>query len=799
MFQNHFKIAWRNLIKRKLHAIINIAGLAVGIASFLLIALYVFNELSYDRYHQNADNIYRVVEDLRTDNELLFQAFSSLPMGPAFADEYPDVLDFVRFRHRTTLVSNGNTKVYEGNCYLADSSVFRVFSFPLIGGDPRTALTEPMSVVLTETMAHKYFGNESPVGKNLQIDGEYYLVTGVAADVPANSHFTFDILISFITFSAKNRQLEEVAWFLNGVHTYLLLADGDHTAAKLSANMSDFMTKYIGPKEDAFRMYYDDLPLQPLTSIYLAKPRTYENGKRGSINNLYILSSIALFILLIAGFNYVNLTTAQASRRTKEVSLRKVLGVERKVLIHQFLGESLMISFISMLLGVLLIVVLMPFFNDWLGTPLNVARLNHWYVWLSLLGFSILLGFLAGIYPAFVLSGFHPLLIFRRSPQSMHGNVNLRKILVAGQFVLSITLIAGTLLVFDQLMLISNVKLGFEKEKMLKLDFNGNSNIQQHLESVENELSNIPGVASVSAANTVPGQHPTNIFSSVEMEEGKMVETNINTNFVDHTFIPNYGIKIVAGRAFSRDFTADDSTAFVINESAVKHFGWASPETAVGRAVVQRGKEGKVIGVVQDFHYNSLHYEVEPLLMHISTDALRALSIKITSDNIPAVVAKIEKQWKALAPDLPFQYSFLDQDYDYLYQAEQHLSKVVSVFSSLAIFVACLGLLGLTSFSVERRFKEIGIRKVLGASVSSVVFLISNEFIKLILIALILAIPITYFVISGWLENFSQRIAINPFVFVIAGGGTVLIAWLVISVISIKAAQANPVDSLRNE
>ncbi|MEM6843097.1 MAG: ABC transporter permease, partial [Bacteroidota bacterium] len=799
MFQSHFKIAWRNLIKQKLYSIINITGLAVGIASFLLIALYIYNELSYDRYHQKADNIYRVVEDLRTDNELLFQAFSSLPMGPAFAREYPDVLDFVRFRYRTSLVSNGNVKAYEENCYLADSSVFQVFNFPLIEGDPRSALTEPMSVVLTESTAQKYFGKESPVGKNLEINGEYHKVTGVAADVPANSHFTFDVLISFITFSSKNRQLEEAAWFLNGVHTYLLLVDGDNTAAKLRANMSGFITKYMGAKEDAFKMYYDDLPLQPLTNIYLEKPRTYENGKRGSISNLYILSSIALFILLIACFNYINLTTAQASRRTKEVSLRKVLGVERKVLIHQFLGESIIICFLSMLLGLLLTVVLMPFSNDLLGTTLNLSLLNHWYIWLSLLGFSILLGILAGIYPAFVLSGLHPLLIFRHSSRSIHSNADLRKVLVAGQFVLSITLIAGTLLVFDQLNLISNLKLGFDKEKMLKIDFNSNDNIKQHLESVKNELRNIPGVASSAAANTVPGEYPTNLFSSIEIEEGKMVETNINTNFIDHDFIPNYGIKMVAGRAFSRDFTADDSTAFVINESAVKHFDWTSPEIAIGRAVSQRGKNGRIVGVVQDFHYNSLHHEVEPLLMHIDTDATRSLSLKLVSDDIPTVVAEIEKTWKVLAPHLPFQYSFLDQDYNYLYRAEEQLSKVVSVFSGLAIFVACLGLLGLTSFSVERRFKEIGIRKVLGASTSSVVLLISNEFIKLILIALILAIPITYSVISSWLENFTQRIVINPFAFVIAGGGIVLVAWLVISFISIKAAQLNPVDALKDE
>ncbi len=799
MIQNYFTIAMRNMIKYKGFSFINIVGLAIGIASFILIGLYMYHELSFDRYHKNADNIYRIVEDLSTENELLFQSTSSPPMGPAFAREYPEVVDFVRFDRHRVLVRKGDIKFYEDQCYLADSSVFKVFSFPLVKGNPQLALVKPKTVVLTETTAKKYFGKESPLGQTLEIDGDPFEVTGIMEDVPGNSHFTFDLLVSFTTFSSENKRAEQEAWFWNGFHTYLLLQEGEDKVARLRANMPDFIAKYIGTKEQGAGMYYNDLPLQPLTDIYLDKPRSWENGERGSKNNLYILFIIALFILLIACFNYINLATARASRRVREVGLRKVMGAERGSLIRQFLGESVIVSFISMLLGLFLAMMLLSFFNSLLDTSLSFALINHWYVWTSLFGLSILLGILAGAYPAFLVSGFHPLSIFRNSAETLHGNVWLRKIMVTGQFAISITLIAGTLLVFDQLSLIGKLKLGFDKEKTLKVNFNGNNQIKKHLESIKNELRNIPGVTAVSAAYSVPGETTTNLFSTLETPEGKMSDTNINTYMVDCDFIPGYDIKVIAGRAFSKDFPADDSTAFIINETAAKHFGWTSPEAAIGGRVLQQRKKGKIIGVVQDFHYKSLHHLVEPLLIHINRNSFQTLSLKIESNDIPAVVANVEKQWKSLAPNLPFVYSFLDQDYERLYKAEKQLSKVVSVFSALAIFVACLGLLGLTSFSVERRLKEISIRKVLGASVKSLVLLLSSEFFKLIIVALFIAIPTTYYVINLWLENFASRIDITPWTFVIAGVLTLIIAWLVIGYLSVKAARSNPVDSLQNE
>ena len=804
MFRNYVTIALRNLTKYKGFSFINIVGLAIGLASFILITLYIYHELSVDRYHQNADNIYRITEDLRTENELLFQSTSSPPMGPAFAREYPEVLDFVRLSSEEIVVRKGDIQFYEEHALLADSSIFRVFDFPLLKGDAHSALVAPASVVLTETTARKYFGNEDPMGQTLIINGGYYnetsfMVTGVVADVPENSHFTFDLLLSFTTFtSAMEEGWIGGAWFWNGFHTYLLLAEGEDNVAKLKSRMPDFIAKYIGTKEQGLKMYYDDLPLQPLTSIYLATPRAWENGERGSKSNIYILAIIAVFILLIASFNYVNLATARASRRVKEVGLRKVLGAQRRALVQQFLGESIIISVLSMLLGLALAVLLLPSFNHLLETSLSLTLINNWYFWSGLVGLSLVLGMMAGAYPAFLVSGFHPLLIFRHAPQSLYGHAWLRKVLVAGQFVISITLVAGTLLVFDQLALVSNLNLGFDKDRTLTVYFNGDQDIQERLASVKNELRNVPGVVAVSAASNAPGATISNRFSSVETATG-MSETNINTYLVDDDFIPDYDIEIVAGRTFSPDFPADDSAAFMINETAAKALGYQVPNEAVGVRVAQGDKEGTVIGVVNDFHYKSLHHQVEPLLLHQDRYSLNMLSLKIVSYDIPAVVAAVEQRWNSLAPHLPFLSSFLDQDYDRLYKAETQLSKVVTVFSGLAILVACLGLLGLTAFSVERRVKEIGIRKVLGASVKNLVLLISHEFFGLIVVAVVIAIPITYYVMNLWLESFTTRISISPLAFVVAGVMTLVVAGLAISYLSVKAAQRNPVDSLRNE
>ncbi len=793
MLKNYILTAIRSLLRNKGFSTINILGLSIGLASFILIALYVYHELSYDRYHAKADRIFRIVENLRTENEILFQSTSSPPMGPSLLKDFPEVENYVRFQQWNLLVTKDDKAFYEPDSFIADSTVFDVFSFPLVKGNPKTALTDPNTVVLTESMAKKYFGDADPVGQLLKMDDDQYKVTGVAKDVPENSHFQFNFLISFSTWSSKNKQNEMRAWFWNGFHTYILLRD-KQAATKVRQGMAGYISRNV----EKGGMYYEDLPLQPLTSIYLETPRSWENGKRGSVNNIYILSVIAVFILAIASFNYVNLATARASRRLKEVGLRKVLGAQRRTLIAQFLGESIIVSLSASVIGVALAWIALPVFNELLETSLSFSVFtNPLYFVGAIASLAFFLGLISGGYPALVISGFQPLQIFRPAMGSMFSHQRFRKVLVTAQFIISITLVAGTLLVFNQLTMVRSRDLGFTKDATLILPTNGDTVINNHFETVKHELMKINGVVSVAGSAQVPGQPANNWYSEIEVTEGKMSPTNINTNQIDHDFIPGYDIKMIAGRNFSRDTKADDTTAFILNETAVKDFHWTL-ENAIGRRVNQGGRNGTVIGVTKDFHYASLHHAVAPLLLRLSNRFGR-LSIRLKSDNIPATVDHVGEMWKTLAPGLPYTFTFLDQQYDKQYQADAQLGRVASVFSCLAIFVGCLGLLGLTSFSVERRVKEIGIRKVLGASIRNVMLLIAKEFVVLIGIAFIVAVPITFYLVSRWLTNFTEHIAIGAMPFVAAGFFVLTIACLTISWLSFHAATSNPTQALRNE
>ncbi|HEY0651873.1 MAG TPA: ABC transporter permease [Chryseosolibacter sp.] len=792
MFKNYFITSLRSLMRSKGFSAINIVGLAVGLATFSLISLYVYHELSFDRYHENANRIFRIVENLRTENEMLFQSTSSPPMGPRMKKDFPEVVNYVRFQNWSLLAQRNSISAYEPNSYIADSTVFDVFSFTLLKGDRKTALREPFSIVLTESMAKKYFGDEDPVGQSIKMDYDNYTVTGVMADVPENSHFQFSNLISFSTWSRNQKDNEDRAWFWNGFHTYILLRD-ESSADAVRAKMKDFIDRNIGKGG----MYYEDLPLQPLTSIYMASQRSWENGTRGSMNNVFILSIIAVFILLIACFNYINLATARASRRLKEVGLRKSLGALRRMLVAQFLGESIIVTFIAALVASIITWLALPAFRTLVESPLSLSILpNPLTIIACAFGLVLLIGIIAGAYPALIISGFQPVQIFRPSMKGIYSHNNFRKILVATQFVISITLVAGTMLVYDQLNMVRDQDLGFNKNAMLVVPTNGDTAIVKYLDAVKNELKSIPGVRAVTGSHTVPGQSTTNQYTEIEMKDGKMSPTNINFNFVDHDFLTTYEIKLLAGRDFLRESKADDTTAYLINETAMKDFGW-TPEEAIGKKVKGR-YEGRIVGVIKDFNYRSLHTKVEPLVLALTTWVGR-ISIRIEDEELPATVGRVQQKWSELIPYLPFAYSFLDVDFDRQYKADQQLGKVAGIFTGLAIFIGCLGLLGLTSFVVERRTKEIGIRKVLGASVSSVVMLIAREFVWLILIALFIATPLTWFLISEWEQNFTMQAAINPLRFLIAGAAVFTFAWITISFLSFRAAQANPTKALRTE
>lgn len=792
MFKNYFITSMRSLMRSKGFSMINIVGLAVGLATVSLISFYVYHELSFDRYHKNADRIFRVVENLRTENELLFQSVSSPPMGPRMLKDFPEVENYVRFENWNLLADRKGISYYERDCYIVDSTVFDVFSFNVVNGDRKSMLREPFSIVLTESMAKKYFGDEDPVGQMLKMDYDQYKVTGVIDDVPENSHFRFSCLISFSTWSRNHKDAEDREWFWNGFHTYLLLHDAQ-SADKVRAKMKGFLSKNI----EKGGMYYEDLPLQSLTSIYMEPQRAWENGTRGSMNNVYILSVIAVFILLIGCFNYINLATARASRRLKEVGLRKSLGALRRMLVAQFLGESIIITFLASLLAVVIAWTTLPLFRTLVDSPLSFSILPNPVLLAGVaLALILFIGVLAGAYPALIISRFQPLQIFRPSGK-IHGHHNFRKILVVIQFVTSITLVAGTWLVYDQLDLVRKQNLGFNKNAVLVVPTNGDTAIVKHLDAFTNELKQVKGVRSVTGSRSVPGQSTNNFYTEVEMTDGKMSPTNINYNFVDHNFFSTYHIELLAGREFLRENKADDTTAFIINETGAKDFGW-TPEQALGKKVRGGDMKGRIIGVIKDFNYHSLHKKVEPLMIAMSVYVGR-ISIRIDENDLQGTTERVQKKWNELIPYLPFDYTFLDVDFDRQYKADQQLGKVAGVFTGLAVFIGCLGLLGLMSFVVERRAKEIGIRKVLGASVTSVVLLITHEFIWLIVIALVVATPVTWYLIQQWEQNFTLQAIINPTRFLMAGIAVFLFAWLTISFLSLRAATTNPAKVLRTE
>jgi putative ABC transport system permease protein len=793
MLYNYIKIAFRNLWRHKGFSLINIIGLAVGMSAFLLILMYVSFELSYDNYHPKRDQVYRLNVNIKSANDLLKFSVSSAPMGPAIKADFPEVLESTRIFPGDALVKVDNHSFQENRFFIAEPSLFDVLSFPLIKGDPKTSLKDPYSVVITETTAKKYFGSADPMGKTFLVDGKTPVtVTGVAKDVPANSQFKFDVLYSISSLEKSYPgRLEQ--WGNFGNFTFLLLSKNANPA-RLETKFPAFLKKHISEENRKGGQDYD-LFLKLLKDAYMDPRGGIEQGR---MSNVYIFSVVALFILLIAAINFINLTTARATERAKEVGVRKVIGAARNQLTMQFLGESVILCLVSFGVAILLVTLLLPMFNQLAGKIISQDIFANGFVFV-LFGISLLIGLLAGAYPALALSAFKPVMVLKGRFSSSAKGTLLRKGLVVFQFTISIILIVGTLIVYNQLNFMRNQPLGFDKSQMMALDFGGDDAVLKNYEAIKNEFAKVPNVLAVTMSHGLPGVGSANAHSTLENHTGEMQPLNINMYDVDYNFIPTYNMKVIAGRTFSKAFGTDTTKAIVINEATVKTLGYTSPNQAVGKKFAQWGREGTIIGVVKDFHYRSLQENVEPLNMRFNPSNARIITLKIAARDIPATVAAVESKWKSLIPQRPFSYNFVDENFNKQYAGEDRFGKLFLYFAVLAIFISCLGLLGLASYSTLQRTREIGIRKVLGASIPGIVNMLSKEFLQLVIIAAIIAFPLAWLGMNKWMQDFAYKAGIGWWVFAIAGVLAFVIAIVTVSFQAIRAALANPVKSLRSE
>jgi len=800
MLKNYFKIAFRNLLRHKAFSAINILGLAVGMTACFLIFLYVSFETSYDNFHTKADRIYRIVSDVKTPSETIGSGITVAPLAINLKKDFPEVEDAVRLAADGFLVKKGNTKFQEERSVLADSTLFNVFDFPLAEGDKNTALKEPMSIVLSQTAAKKYFGDADPVGQQLLLTGAAInaTVTGVMKDIPENSQIKADMLVSMSSYKQiYGYATSDSEWTNHNYLTYILMKPNTDVKA-FEKKLPAFMQFHHGEEAKKLQMY-ETLFLEPLRDVYLKSTHTGFTPAKifttGNVNNVYIFSIIAVFILLIACINFINLTTARSAERAKEVGIRKVIGAARFQLAKQFIGESIIICLIAFIISVLLCALALPLFNQLAGKEISNSILNHPLHILMLFLLSIGIGVIAGFYPSLVLSSYKPVSVLKGRFSTGTKGLILRKSLVVFQFTISIILIAGTIVVYTQLNYMRSQDLGFSKDQEIII----NTNFDKNKDAFKQSLSAVPGVLSTTYSSNVPGGGAASAYSQVENKAGEMQKTNLDLYAIDYDYINQYKLKVIAGRAFSKDFATDSTQAMIINESAVKLLGYSSPQEAIGRNFDQWGRKGKIIGVLKDFHYKSLQQIIQPLTMRIEPSGFGTISIKVSAANLPSTIKSIESKWNQIIPNRPFDYYFLDDFFNKQYKAEDNFGNLFFNFAALAIFISCLGLLGLSSYSTMQRTKEIGVRKVLGASVSNIVNLLSIDFIKLVLIAFVIAVPLVWYGMNKWLLDFAYRTSISWWVFALSGFASVFIALFTISFQAIKAAIANPVKSLRTE
>lgn len=800
MYKNYIKIAWRGLVRSKLYSIINIAGMAVAMAVFMLIFLYVTRETSYDRYNDKSDQIHRVVSNLTVPGSYFEFALTPPNLGPSFVRDFPEVLSQVRLTESGGTLHYGEKSFAENSIVYTDQTFFEFFDIPLLQGNPATALTAPFSLILTESAAAKYFEGENPIGKIITMDGveEPFSVTGVIADVPENTHFNFGMLMSMSTRKAQGSLKDEGQWFHVEYYTYLLFPEG-YDPRQLESKLPDFIERNIGDTQRKVKQSYE-FEFQKLTDIHLRSHRDAEVGTNGDIQYVYIFSIIALFIVLIACVNFMNLSTSRASQRAKEIGIRKVVGALRRQLIAQFLTESIVISLLSFGLAFLLVLWALPSFNNLIEQEFLFAHLfegSYALLWPALMLF---IGLLAGFYPALILSGFSPISVLKSANASSQSNSLLRKGLVVFQLVISTILIIGTLVINAQLKNMQNQNLGFDQDQLVLMNYAGSSAVIDNMEAIRTELKRNPGVSNVSFSSSGPAMSFGNWYTEYETVGGEIQNASLFGYLVDHDFLETYGLELIAGRGFDRSFETDMDEAFVINEQVLKEMGLTSPVDAIGKKFSQFGKDGKVIGVVRDFNFRPLYSAIEPLVIHLTDPNFYSfISIRLNAGSDVSVLAELEEVWSGMVEAVPFEVSFMNEALNQEYFAEVRTQKILGSFSSLAIFIAALGLFALSTLSADQQRKNISIRKILGAREMDIAYRFSSGFFKLAMVSLFISIPIAYFVSESWLTNFSYRIGFDPVIFILGGAITTAITLLTVSFQSFRITRLNPAQNLRSE
>lgn len=800
MLKNLFKIAFRNILKDKVYSSINILGLTIGITCSMFLFMYILDELSYDRYHTNADNIYRIVSNIKEPDNAFTWAVAQVPMAQELRNNYPEVKNAVRFYGTgRTLYKNGDKQFNEEQFFLTDSTVFDMFTYDFIVGDMNTALDKPNSIVLTETIAKKYFATPAEaLGKSLQNkENDEFEITGVIKDVPYNSHFRFDALISRSTRQGSDGG----SWGNFGVFTYIQLPPG-YDLSKMYASFDKIVKERVNPIFEQYNIKIG-YELQPITDIHLHSKIQDEAEEGGDISYIYVFGAVSAFMLIIACINYMNLATARSANRAKEVGVRKVMGSQRKQLIMQFITESVVLTIIALILSIILIYALLPAFNSLANKHLPFNYILQAPVILSLIGITLFSGIVGGSYPAFYLSSFNPVNVLKGKLSARGGSVIFRRGLVVLQFSISIFMLISTLVVFDQLSYMRNKDLGFDKERVVKLTLSERE-LRQKADVLVNRLKQSPEVAGVGTATSVPGQGVGKLLLKVEDNEGKLVDRGVDLFNADFDFVKTMGMDIVKGRDFSRDVSSDTTYAVLVNEAMVKRMAWDDP---LGKKFIFQGGgpnntdvEKRVVGVLKDYHQNSLYDQIEPIMVILSDENYFVL-VRTEEGDVKKSLASVENIWKDMFPNNTFQYEFLDQDFNSQYTADEKRSLIFTVFSSLTITIACLGLLGLAAFTTEQRTKEIGVRKVIGASVNSLVTLVSKEFFLLVGIGMLIAFPAAWYFTESWLQNFAYHIELKSewLTFLVSALLAFVITLLTVGYHVMRAAYSNPVRSLRDE